>query len=386
MNRRCTVYLTAILAVLLTTAASSTSLAGKGGKGGGNGGGGEGGTSPVAYRITWLNTLGNATGQVMDMNENGDIVGWVGNGDNRRAYLNTEEGAFDLNVLMNVAALGDGGWTATVASGINELGEITGRVIHNDGTRGVFLYSQLRSPMLEIIALDVPSSTTVALINNLSDVVFDYGDEVGTRSMAVYRNLTDSIEILQSSGGDIDGIEKGINDHGQILGQYSAAPNYPFIYTPQTGDVPILMDPTLYAHAGGFNNSGEFVGQRRTSRNVVEAFRCSGGQLQVLVSTKGPSGGGTSGLGINERGDVCGRVGDEGFYFSDRHGFLKLADLVIGSMEDIDMWQQARYVNAERISTPPDGASIDFGLISGIARVDGAWRPFLLTPEEPPSN
>lgn len=54
------------------------------------------------------------------------------------------------------------------------------------------------------------------------------------KGIAVFRNATNSIEILQNNGSVINGIEKDINDQGQILGRYSTAPYNTFIFAQQT--------------------------------------------------------------------------------------------------------------------------------------------------------
>ena len=98
------------------------------------------------YEITWLDKLGRNWAGTEDINNAGDVVGYVYDyvvlkresySTNHTAfvYVASEGGVIDLNVMINdmIADSSFEGWTATSAIGINDSGQIVGKA-ENDVT------------------------------------------------------------------------------------------------------------------------------------------------------------------------------------------------------------------------------------------------------------
>jgi probable HAF family extracellular repeat protein len=217
------------------------------------------------------------------------------------------------------------GALASLASGINNNGQIVGTFIDNMGNGHGFLYEQQGCTKL-----DYPYATFTAAwgINDSGQIVGEYTDSQG----GIHGFLWDDGDYTEVEFPipEINFLAKGINNSGQIVGHWARTDNIirsyllegtaityfefpdapPRIVVPGDGSPPI-----------GINGLGQIVGEFKDNYGVIHGYiRSSNGEF-TQIDVKFPNVADTLASGINDLGQIVGGFTDA----DDResHGFLK---------------------------------------------------------------
>jgi uncharacterized membrane protein len=236
------------------------------------------------------------------------------------------------------------GTTGDFGLGINDPGQIVGDFTDNAGTH---------------IFLDTRGNFTT--INPLGDT---FTTAVGINSRGPILGQSSSTGNFVYAHGtftpiaNLPGLPLGINDLGQIVGGDSSGPDG-FLYT--RGRITTYAVPGASVTAGtGINDSGQIVGQYLDSTGFHSFLDTRG----VLTNIEVPGAQPTLANGINERGQTTGEFCDN----AGCHGFLDTK----GSFTTFDV-PGASF-------TDPEGIN-DRGQIVGVfADSTGLFSAFLATP------
>jgi probable HAF family extracellular repeat protein len=237
--------------------------------------------------MTDLGTLGGSASYAYGNNNSGQIVGSsFTSGDNvRHAFL------YSGGTMMDLGALppwNQGGYVVTtVATGINDRGQVVGYATDSYGDNHAFLYS---GGMMT----DLGPRYAYA-INNNGQVV---GKNGASHAFLYSAGTTTDLGVLGGGGAAVSGAY-GINDSGQIVGYATVYGGYydAFLYS---GGTMTMLPNTSQLRAYGINNYGQVVGDG--------AWLYSGGVTTNLSNLIGP----TPGLalvesrGINDAGQIVG--------------------------------------------------------------------------------
>ncbi len=236
---------------------------------------------PFSNTIKELGIIARFHSYGIDVNSKGDVVGYAETADlNYHAFLYTDEtGMQDLGTL---------GGEESRANGINNLRQVVGWSYDSNGNTRAFI-SEGGGPMRQ---LQVWSGRSVATdINNSGQIVgqgwngtanhaFFYEEDPSTGEIKIldlgtlYRTTSDSSATAVSQSGEF------------IVGS-SEHPSYrthAFLYvrSADTGeiiDLGTLGGSFLYSYARGVNNSGQVVGDSKTSTNHSHAFLYEDGEM-----------------------------------------------------------------------------------------------------------
>ena len=206
---------------------------------------------------------------------------------------------------------------STIASGINDAGQIVGQYMDAAGQHG-FLYT----PGAGFTSIDAPAATggTYASgINNAGQIVGNYYDSTGSHGF-LYTPGTGFTPVNDPAASAAYGTNaSGINNAGQIVGDYlDSTGNHGFVYTPGTGftalDDPLGANGT---YASGINSVGQIVGDYEDDTHSSHGFLYTPGI--GFASVDGPATASSHASGINSAGQIVG-------YYEDNagvdHGFL----------------------------------------------------------------
>jgi len=137
----------------------------------------------------------------------------------------------------------------------------------------------------------------------------------------------------------------GINDSGEVVGNYHKHTDDAFIWDVENGLGFLNKGDFLFATANGISNSGKAVGYARKFNDVAGTkaivWDSSAGTLVEIGSLNGPS----YAYGINSMGETVGNFGDpsRAFVWSESEG---IADLGVLNEPNEDTWQYyARDIN-----------------------------------------
>jgi len=189
----------------------------------------------------------------------------------------------------------------TVATGINNSGEIVGSFVDSTGEHG-FLYVNG-----VFTTINVPGSTST-MVNGINDA----GQIVGSFSTSSIGPLQQSFLYSNGVFTTINGPHSGasgINSAGQIVGTMGIYNEQAFLYA--NGHVTPITLPfnnVFSSAAGGINDSGQIVGTYFTTiPGVPSGFLDSNGVFSS-IGVPGANGG-TYANGINNSGDIVGFFG-----------------------------------------------------------------------------
>jgi probable HAF family extracellular repeat protein len=125
--------------------------------------------------------------------------------------------------------------------------------------------------------------------------------------------------------GAAETVVMGINNHGQIVGQYG---NIDLVNPSKTGNGGFVLDggtfqeicvpDSKYTNASGINDHGVIVGSYRTQDDHTRGFLWDGAGYHDIVT---PFADGASVNGINNHGQLVGTYSNDDFEL-DQHGFL----------------------------------------------------------------
>lgn len=224
----------------------------------------------------------------------------------------------DLGTLGGVNSQG----LASIALDINDSGQIAGASVLNDNTTvHAFLYSGGTLHDLGTLG----GSASIALgINNLGDVVGRASTASGDTHAFLY-----SGGIMHDLGtlGGLESDANAINDSGEIVGSSrfstTITGNHAFLYSNGTmHDLATLGGRS--STALGINNAGQIVGFSDTATTgVTHAFLYSGGSMQDLGTLGGTK---SIAFSLNSAGQIVGgsQISGSGSYhaFVDSGGIM----------------------------------------------------------------
>jgi probable HAF family extracellular repeat protein len=184
---------------------------------------------------------------------------------------------------------------STIASDINNSGQIVGQYNNSHGVFGFVyangVYTDLDDPLGHYtLNSKTYSYTTATGINNLGQIVGNYGDGSGSATGNGFLYSSGTYTTIAFPGAAQTQIQ-GINDSGQIVGTYSTNSGPPynvrgFVYS--NGTYATLNYPSAtVSQAFGINNEGQIVGNYSTSAGQQLGFLYSNGNF---TSLSGPSG------------------------------------------------------------------------------------------------
>jgi len=302
----------------------------------------------AGYSIIDLGTLGGASGEALDVNDWGQVVGVAMTASGaRHAFLWTQQaGMRDLGVLgrdfSEAHAINNAGHVAGVSSpiepgsraflwteqdgmvslgtlggqfsaayNINDRGQVVGfsstDVITPKGSSRPFLWTPGKG-MINLGALTDGNSFGATGINRLGEAVgtsttFIGCCTVGLNRATFYSRDGEIIDI--GSFPNSDSYATRLNDRGQVVGGAVAFPNewHAFVWSLESG-LNIFGPPGSVAR--GINNRGQIIGQAGgfPSQHVAVVWQPSG-EMVTLPDLPGSSGGSTPHK-MNERGQIAG--------------------------------------------------------------------------------
>ncbi len=315
---------------------------------------------PVHYQLTFLDKLGHSDSLAYDINNAGDVVGVVndGQGTSGRAFL--YEASTGIVHDVNDLAGDTQGWTATEARGINQLGQIVGTAVDANGTtRGFLLDRTVQPPRFVVLPESGPGSQGARAINNLGDIV-------GVREGG-YLVLWSPIGGTYVTQEWLELQPTAINDSGQIM-SFSGRR-----YTPGVG----WEDFSSYnvTWGGGMSNDGTFVGRRAAKPREI-AFRFTDpDRMENLLAQSA-----AYGVDVNSAGDVLIQATSWVYLYTDRDGLWDLNKLLVGDAADVAVWM-------DRINRSPaaiaDRDATGFAPICGTLRAGSPFIAYVLTPVLP---
>jgi probable HAF family extracellular repeat protein len=254
-------------------------------------------------------------GFATSINDHGQAVGaYVPGGTGpRRAFL------FD-SALGTSLTLGTLGGQYTSPGEINNNGEVVGNAtLPGDTVWHAFLYSN--GTMTDLNVLTGYGTFTARSINNSGDIV---GETSGSSYLAfVYSNGV--MTNIGDLGGSVTNTQD-INDSGQVVGSSYLSGDvvdHAFLYSNGVmTDIGVLIPGAVNSTATGINNNGDIVGQYYTGPGLsgLNPFLYSGGIMQNLNVLLPPGSGWTLlyARDINDYGQIVG----VGTINGENHGFL----------------------------------------------------------------
>jgi uncharacterized membrane protein len=206
--------------------------------------------------------------------------------------------------------------SATVASGINNLGHVVGSYVDRAGTHGFLLVGTTYTP------INFPGSTytTARSINNNGHIVGDFQDE--SRRFYGYVLVDGDYQRInipsEFPGFFSQSSAQGINDRGEIVGNYLDRFEiiHGFLWV---NGLKAIIDhpegvPRTIADAGGnpprgINDLGQIVGDFKDAAGLVHGYIRSNGNFTKLEVPCAP---GSSITGINDSRQFVGTFGVSG--------------------------------------------------------------------------
>lgn len=324
-------------------------------------------TQAVQYQLTDLGTLGFPHSVATSINNSGQVVGYSKNeGGSQRAFLYSNGSMQDLGTLGDPATGAD-----SYAYGINNSGQVVGKtsVIAGGMTYHAFVYSN--GSMQDLGTLGGNQSTALA-INDSGITVGSASTYSGAGSAFLYQNCS-----MQGIGQVLGGNSaRGINNSGQIIVASEATGNWrSAIYSNGvTQDLGTLGG--RYCMATGINDLGQVTGNAETSNGQSHAFFYSNGvTIDLGVGTANY---GSYGLGLNNLGEVVGTsISPDG---GPHYAFVYSNGLLVDLNSYVDPATKWNLEEAMDIN--------DSGQIVGYGNIEGQYgtRAFLLTPIPEPAS
>jgi len=295
------------------------------------------------------------------------------------------------------------------ARGVNAAGRAVGFGVSADSTNRGFVADG--ATLTPINTLGGSESRAHGL--NDANVVVGFARLPNDTPRAVrYDPTTDTLTDLGALGGEAS-FAYGVNEAGTIVGYAEDAGFMPiaFTWTEGGGMQPLgtLGGPASFGY--GINDAGQVVGQSFTSAGQQHAFLYSGGVMQDLGTLGGAS---SIAVAINNAGAVAGTSSvmpgrTHAFRYSAGSGMQNLGTLggsrssgeAIASDGTVVGWSTTSTGQTHACLWTPAGDIIDLntlvdpslgwelvaaygindnGQVVGQARIEGALRPFRLTP------
>ena len=305
------------------------------------------------YRVFNLGTLApRSTSSAAGINDAGLITGTMADGTTRTREIFLGTGRDDLRLL---GSLGGG---LSVASALNNRGEVAGWSTNADGVQRPTLYS--RGSFIDLAAGFTGYARGVANAINASGQVTG---QINAQTFLYDGGRTRVLEVGNTSEG------LGINDRGVVVGgavMPGDVVRRPFMFD---GSKTTLL-PSLggtFGQAQAINNAGQVVGYSYTAGGELLPFLYSGGTMTALAS----SGFGEA-LDINDKGWIVGSQDLSAYLWRDGEGY-DLNGLVAPD-------QAGRWTLLSAQGINESGAIVGYGLFHGYL------RGFVATPVPEPGR
>ncbi|WP_332847948.1 DUF3466 family protein [Massilia sp. S19_KUP03_FR1] len=200
------------------------------------------------YTVT---VLGGAGSEARDINEAGQVVGYITSGDSFHAFFHDGGALHDLGTL---------GYERSFAQGLNDDGTVVGTA-YSAGARQAFVYA---SGVVSALPFDGLSDASD--INNAGLIVGgkSFPDGQGGTYIHAYKYVGGVATDLGTVPDGYNSFSEGVNEAGYVTGtvEVGGAPNYPshpFLYT--TGPLQDLGDfGGVFGHGYAINNHDQVVG------------------------------------------------------------------------------------------------------------------------------
>ncbi len=281
----------------------------------------------LSYTITNLGSLGGTVSVPVDLNNQGEVVGfsWTANNASAHAFLYSHGRMTDLGTL---------GGTTSEATGINDQGEVVGTSNVAPGSTQVDVFVKKGGKLTDLGPID-PALVVDGLvsINNAGDIS---GRSVGGYDALIDRRGT-NIDLGSLAG--LGSIARHLNDSGEVVGisatatlpaaNGSSEPTYilhAFEFSHgKMSDLGTLGGPDSAANS--INDRGTVVGFSNTASDAAtHAFLYSHDTMTDLGTLGGQD---STAAAINDKGVA---VGTSLTYNSANHGFVD----VRGRMLDLN--------------------------------------------------
>lgn len=330
---------------------------------------------PVLYNVFDLGMPdGFDSSHALDINNQGQIVGFVKQGSSQRRGFLYENGVLSIVTV-------EGRQTSEVAA-INNNGVMTGQV------RDAFVASKtlgfVKGNSIEITFAPLDTGNSIILHDiNDAGVVVGESTTVSSSGWRAFRWENGTVTNLGALNDDDDvptsvtSVAYGINTSGQITGSFqaSALPFRQPAFLYENGamtDIGIL--PGYYAaNAYGINDAGVIVGEAVGSGNTFVAFKYENGQMISLGALNGWR---TAAYDINNHGVIVG-IAAVGMPQSSV-AFIYIDDQMIDLNTLIPADSGWHLLHANAIN--------DLGQIVGWGLFNGQERAFLLSPIPEPAS
>lgn len=282
-------------------------------------------TNNITHAFLWengvmkdLGTFGGSESLASGINNSGEIVGAMILNDERHIFVWQDGKMIDLGVLDNFANLGDA-QNYNPGVGINDHSRVTSRLTVEGGNQRSFIWDQGQTAYFGL--LGDGSLCHAQAINNGGQIVGQAIDTNGHSYPFVWQD--GKVTKLGSLGGTRSDAT-AMNDHGLVIG-WSTPVNagldgaHAFVWRNGTmKDLGTLGGKSSRAYA--MNNADQVIGYAVTSQGSSEAFLWENGQMSNLNELAISNSGWhlICGDAINDRGQIValGRKGQE------QHAFL----------------------------------------------------------------
>jgi probable HAF family extracellular repeat protein len=254
---------------------------------------GQSGAHAVLWRngsIVDLGTLGGSYSAAVDVNERGDVVGYsqLAGGAGDHAFIWRGGRMIDLSPLP--------GFSSSYATAINDRGDVVGYSAADSGIRAV-----LWRP--DGTAVDLTAETGLHEVDDLDNAGRLVGsvmpDGMNGYPALWYRGRTTVLS-------DQSGTASAINDRGEITGYFVGGFGHSFVWRGgQLTEIPLLPDmpEASMMQAQGINNRGQVVGFGGFDGFVWDS------ETGTLSTLPGLTRLGPAAYDINDRGQIVGFAG-----------------------------------------------------------------------------
>ena len=305
------------------------------------------------YITTDLGLGGRDHSWARDVNESGDVVGWVQTTPNY-GFLYTE------GSMINLSIFNDG--RRTSAFGVNNTKNVVGQAQSATGEDYAFLYNGIEMKDIGTLGGDYGWAID---INNKGSIVGQARTASGEDHAFFYDGIMTDLDTL---GGDWSRAE-GINDFDEIAGSARTSDGKVHAFLFSDGIMSDLGTFDGGDHSSGvaINNLGEVVGQAKTASGEDHAFLYSNSKMIDLGTLGGMH---SMAYGINDESQIVG-------WSWNAYGYAYAFFYKNGTMYNLNDFLPS---NSEWTSLQSAHAINNKGQIVGIGYLSGRTHAFLMTP------
>ena len=247
---------------------------------------------PLRYQLTPLGTLGGGAGDVRDLSNNGQAVGYALNAKNVASAFASQGGVMDN--------LHPPGATASAASGINDLGLVAGQATFAGQTRALMFQHGVHTGLA---GLDGTAGDSRAVaVNNAGDVAGSFSRD-GNSTQHAFLHSGGRLLDLGTLGGASSTAE-AINGAAEVAGTSDIAGGgqHAFLHSGEMIDLGTLGG--TYSSANALNDMSMVVGSSYLAGDAnFRAFSWAGAGMQDLGTLGGLN---SVAYGVNNFGTVVG--------------------------------------------------------------------------------